>query len=399
MAALAAALATAVSAYNNGMGERPPMGWQTWCSVGECGEDHCFDGQIRAMADTLVLSGMKDLGYDWVVLDDCWHPTRDNATAELVPYPRFFPDGMKPVIDYVHSLGLKFGLYTSVGDRTCHGGWSPGSFGHYERDARTFAAWGVDYVKIDYCGSHDSVEGHRNMSRALNATGRPMSYMLCRGPYQQQDHWGYAPGIAQGWRATGDHHDNFASVRQQVEAVRGKASWSGPFGWAYLDMMMTGGQGCKDHEEEYRTEASLYVVVSSPLMVGTDIRLMTPIMKLLLNKEAIAINQDYKAVPGDAMPSCHGSSQEAWVRRLSNGDSAVALTNWGNHTASLAVCLDAIGWTHGETAGARNVWARQSLGTFSRRFEAKVRAHDTLLLLLSRTGAAGSPENKVAVAM
>ena len=134
MAALAAALATAVSAYNNGMGERPPMGWQTWCSVGECGEDHCFDGQIRAMADTLVLSGMKDLGYDWVVLDDCWHPTRDNATAELVPYPRFFPDGMKPVIDYVHSLGLKFGLYTSVGDRTCHGGWSPGSFGHYERE-------------------------------------------------------------------------------------------------------------------------------------------------------------------------------------------------------------------------------------------------------------------------
>ena len=219
MAALAAALATAVSAYNNGMGERPPMGWQTWCSVGECGEDHCFDGQIRAMADTLVLSGMKDLGYDWVVLDDCWHPTRDNATAELVPYPRFFPDGMKPVIDYVHSLGLKFGLYTSVGDRTCHGGWSPGSFGHYERDARTFAAWGVDYVKIDYCGSHDSVEGHRNMSRALNATGRPMSFMLCRGPYQQQDHWGYAPGIAQGWRATGDHHDNFASVRQQVGAV------------------------------------------------------------------------------------------------------------------------------------------------------------------------------------
>ena len=385
----AAALATAVSAYNNGMGERPPMGWQTWCSVGECGEDHCFDGQIRAMADTLVLSGMKDLGYDWVVLDDCWHPTRDNATAELVPYPRFFPDGMKPVIDYVHSLGLKFGLYTSVGDRTCHGGWSPGSFGHYERDARTFAAWGVDYVKIDYCGSHDSVEGHRNMSHALNATGRPMSFMLCRGPYQQQDHWGYAPGIAQGWRATGDHHDNFASVRQQVgavlpldrgcpatqprqrarlrcpqvEAVRGKASWSGPFGWAYLDMMMTGGQGCKDQcvgpesdqghcnwtkpehcpgmsEAEYRTEASLYVVVSSPLMVGTDIRLMTPIMKvrrrggvwstrsrpdhdalsrpaqeLLLNKEAIAINQDYKAVPGDAMSSCHGSSQEVQPSR------------------------------------------------------------------------------------
>eukprot|EP00966_Prymnesium_polylepis_P096807 2242853-Prymnesium_polylepis.1 len=132
------------------------------------------------MADTLVDMGMKDLGYNWVILDDCWHPSRD-SNGTLVPFPRFFPDGMKPVIDYVHSKGLQFGLYTSVGDATCHGGWSPGSYGHDEQDADTFAGWGVDYVKIDYCGGIDSVEGHRNMSRALNATGRHMSYMLCRG--------------------------------------------------------------------------------------------------------------------------------------------------------------------------------------------------------------------------
>ena len=285
-------------AYNNGMGKKPPMGWQTWCSVGECGEDHCFDGHIRAMADTLVDSGMKDLGYEWVVLDDCWHPSRA-ANGTLVPFPRFFPNGMTPVIDYVHSKGLKFGLYTSVGDKTCHGGWSPGSYGHYEQDANTFASWGVDYVKIDYCGGHDSVEGHKNMSRALNATGRPISYMLCRGPYQQQKQWGYAPEIAQGWRATGDHHDKFSSVKQQLDAVRGKGNWSKPYGWAYLDMMMTGGQGCKSQcvgpssdkghcnwtvpahcpgmtEAEYRTEASLYVVVSSPMMVGTDLRVRPP---------------------------------------------------------------------------------------------------------------------------
>ena len=129
------------AAYNNGMGKKPPMGWQTWCSVGKCGEDHCFDGQIRAMADTLAdpIDGksMKDLGYNWVILDDCWHPSRDNKTGELVPYPRFFPDGMKPVIDYVHSKGLKFGLYTSVGDRTCHGGWSPGSCPQRESNSQS----------------------------------------------------------------------------------------------------------------------------------------------------------------------------------------------------------------------------------------------------------------------
>ena len=116
----------------------------------------------------------------------------------------------------------------------------------YMCSADTFAGWGVDYVKIDYCGDHDSVEGHKQMSMALNKTGRHISYMMCRGPYQRQDHWGYAPEVAQGWRATGDHHDSYGSVWQQVNSVKGKGSWSGPYGWAYLDMMMTGGQGCED---------------------------------------------------------------------------------------------------------------------------------------------------------
>lgn len=398
-------LCQVASAYNNGMGKKPPMGWQTWCSVGPCGTDHCFDGQIREMADTLVSTGMKDLGYNWVVLDDCWHPSRDD-NGTLVPFPRFFPNGMKPVIDYVHSKGLQFGLYTSVGDKTCHGGWSPGSYGHYEQDANTFASWEVDYVKIDYCGNNDSVEGHKEMSHALNKTGRPISYMMCRGPYQKEDHWGYAPSIAQGWRATGDHHDSFDSTLSQVNAVKGKSTWSGPYGWAYLDMMMTGGQGCKDQgtggagesghwnwtvpkhcpghtDNEYRTEASLYVVVSSPMMVGTDIRLMTPIMKeLLFNEEAIAINQDYKAVPGDAVPACDNAG-EVWVRRLSNGDFAIAMPNLGAAEAEVSFCLDSLKWPHGDTAHARNVWAKKDLGTFSKKFTASIASHDTLLVRIS----------------
>eukprot|EP00750_Incisomonas_marina_P004771 INCI13497.5.p1 GENE.INCI13497.5~~INCI13497.5.p1 ORF type:complete len:181 (-),score=21.74 INCI13497.5:69-611(-) len=134
------------SAYDNGMAQKPPLGWQTWCSAGPCGTDHCFDRQIRETAQAMVDNGMAAAGYEWIVLDDCWHPSRD-ANGTLVPYAEFFPNGMKPVVDFVHGLGLKFGLYTSVGDKTCHGGWSPGSYGHYTEDANLFASWGVDYVK------------------------------------------------------------------------------------------------------------------------------------------------------------------------------------------------------------------------------------------------------------
>lgn len=399
-------LAVAASAYNNGVMMKPPMGWQTWCSVGPCGTDHCFDGQIRAMADTLVSSGMRDLGYDHIVLDDCWHPSRDNITGELVPFPEFFPDGMVPVINYLHGLGIKFGLYTSVGDLTCHGGWSPGSLGHFEQDANTFAKWGVDYVKVDYCGHGDSPDGHKNLSRAMNATGRHMALELCRGPYQEEDHWGYAPQVAQGWRATADHHDEWSSVLQQISAVKGRGKWSGPYGWAYLDMMMTGGQGCPSQvvggsgengkvnwtvpehcpgmtDSEYRSEASLYVIISSPMLIGTDIRLMRPIMKeLLFNEEAIAINQDYQGTPGDVLPGCSGKTDDGfWSRRLSNGSMAVALTNFGEHRSQLTVCFDAIGWSG--SAHVRDVWKRQDLGVFNDKFSASVDTHDTVLITLS----------------
>jgi alpha-galactosidase len=306
----------------------------------------------------------------------------------------------------VHSKGLQFGLYTSVGDKTCHGGWSPGSYQHYEKDAQTFADWEVDYVKIDYCGKHDSPEGHKNMSDAMNATGRHMSYMLCRGPYQGEDHYGYAPDIAQGWRATGDHHDNFKSTMQQVNSVKGKGSWSKPYGWAYLDMMMIGGEGCKDQgdggdddthhwnwtepkhcpgqtDNEYRTEMSLYTVVSSPLMIGTDIRLMTPIMtELLLNTEAIAINQDYQAVPGDAQKACTDTDDEVWVRQLSDGDLAVAMTNLGDAPANLTICFDAL--NYGKKAQVRDIWKKKDLGVFQDQFTAEVDTHDTLLIRVSQ---------------
>ena len=165
----------AAAAYDNGgYAARPPLGWQSWCAVGSCGTDHCFDSQIRETADAMVANGMLAKGYEWIVLDDCWHPTRDDASGDLVPSPTFFPDGLRPVIDYVHARGFKFGLYTSVGTETCHGGWSPGSYGHYERDARLFAAWAVDWVKMDWCGDERGSKRERN-SQLQRLRSRPFS--------------------------------------------------------------------------------------------------------------------------------------------------------------------------------------------------------------------------------
>jgi alpha-galactosidase len=141
--ALVGSSLTSTTAYNNGYGLKPFLGWQSWCAVGKCGTDACYDRQIRQTATAMATNGMKDLGFEWVVIDDCWHPTRD-ANGTLVPFEPYFPHGMKAVADFVHSLGLKFGLYTSVGSKTCHHGWSPGSFGHYQQDADLFASWGVD---------------------------------------------------------------------------------------------------------------------------------------------------------------------------------------------------------------------------------------------------------------
>jgi alpha-galactosidase len=231
---VAALLGAQVPAYNNGpMTRAPPLGWQSWCSVGPCGTDYCSDSYLRSVADSLVSSGMRDLGYRWIIIDDCWHPSR-GSDGVLVPHKEWFPHGMPPLIDYIHSKNLSFGLYTSVGDLTCHGGWSPGSFGHFEQDARTFASWGVNWVKVDWCGGHASVAGHVNLSRAMNATGKNMVLSLCRGKYAGEDRWGYAPEIAQVWRSDHDHKDNFASTMDQVASVRGKSSWSSPYNWAYL---------------------------------------------------------------------------------------------------------------------------------------------------------------------
>ena len=386
--------------YDNGnYAKKPPLGWQSWCAVGECGTDHCFDAQIRATADAMASNGMRDLGYDWLVLDDCWHPTRDETSGALVPAKDFFPDGLVPVIDYVHAKGFKFGLYTSVGNVTCHGGWSPGSFGHYDEDAALFASWGVDWVKMDWCGGERSAEGHRNFSRALNATGREMVLELCRGDYIDEKSWGYAPDVAQVWRAARDHHDDFNNTLLQIEHLARHSDWSGPFGWAYGDMMMTGGEGCKEYDPdvprhcpkqsdaEYRSEFAAYAVLASPMMIGTDVRNMTPIMEeLILNADAVRINQD-ASPPGAPIATKEASSAAstaAYARRLTDGRVAVALLNVAEEPRAVALDLDALCGAPESEASLRDVFKKEDLGDHTSTFTSRpLEAHDALFALVA----------------
>jgi len=375
--------------YNNGYGLKPALGWNSWCAVGECGLDLCTEKQVKETAAAMVSNGMKDIGYEWIVLDDCWHPETRDADGNLVANPKFFPNGMKVVADYVHSLGLKFGLYTSAGTKTCRD--DLGSYGHFEQDAKTFASWDIDYVKMDWCGEQLNYENHIAFGKALNATGRPIWLELCRGTYLTENHYGYAFNVSQSWRSSGDHHDSFSSTMNEVKSVEGKSSWYGPYGWAFLDMLMTGGQGCKGQtvdqtlhcpqqtNNQYRTEFSLYSIVASPLLAGTDIRNMTSIMKeCLLNTEVIAVNQDYKAMPGDVKMSC---GTKAYVRHLSDMTVAVAIPNLSENKNELSVCFKDVEFK-GATASVRDLWKKKDMGSFTDKYTATVEPYDTLFVIL-----------------
>ena len=279
----------------------PPMGWNTWNTFGE----KISDGLIRESADAFVETGLKDAGYRYIVIDDCWSlKSRDAETGRIVPDPAKFPDGMKAVSDYVHQKGLRFGMYSCAGQRTCAD--YPGSFDHEFLDAKTFAEWGCDYLKYDFCYKPEFFDGptlYRRMGMALRASGRDIVFSACN--WGRDDVWTWIRSTgAHLYRSTGDIIDNPASYRKIAESQFNKLGFSAPECFNDVDMLtvgmygkgLVGSTGCTD--ADYRSQFALWCMFSAPLMLGLDIRSMNEATRTLVtNPDLIAIDQDPEARP------------------------------------------------------------------------------------------------------
>ena len=278
----------------------PPMGWNSWNTFGE----NISDSLIREMADRMAADGYLAAGYNYLVIDDCWSLRERDENGCLVPDPAKFPYGMKAVADYVHSKGLKFGMYSCVGIRTCAG--YPGSYGHEYQDAQTFADWGVDFLKYDYCHKPSATDGdmlYRRMGMALKATGRDILFSACNWGMHESEKWMRSVG-AHMYRSTGDIADNCKSYTDIAMSQEYKQCYGAPQCFNDMDMLIVGmyGKGnvalggCSD--AEYRQHFGLWCMFSSPLMIGADLRTLNEeSRKLLLNKNLISINQDPEVRP------------------------------------------------------------------------------------------------------
>jgi alpha-galactosidase len=356
---------------DNGLAKTPPMGWNSW---------NLFAGKIddqtvRTMADAMITSGMRDAGYIYVNIDDTWEGVRD-AQGNLQSNHKF-PD-MKALADYVHSKGLKLGIYSSPGPRTCAG--YPASYGHEEQDAKTFAGWGVDYLKYDWCSARNIYKNdalqpvYQKMGAALEATGRPIIYSLCEYGWGEVEKWGPAVG-GNLWRTTGDIRDSWDSMMANVEKQVPTAPYAGPGHWNDPDMLEIGNGHMTD--DEYRTHMSLWALVASPLLAGNDVRTMTDVTKsILLNKEVIAVDQD--ALGKQASPKKNGDL-ETWVKPLADGGVAVAVVNLGAVAAQATVTEADLGLS-GKVRKARDLWAHQDVKFIGGAYAATVPSHGVLLL-------------------
>ncbi|XP_005992066.1 alpha-galactosidase A [Latimeria chalumnae] len=327
-----------VQTLNNGLALTPTMGWLHWerfmCNT-DCTKDpkNCISEQLfMQMADVMVAEGWKDLGYEFVCIDDCWLAQTRDEQNRLQPDPHRFPSGIKKLADYVHSKGLKLGIYQDVGHKTCAG--YPGSFGYYNLDAKTFAEWGVDLLKFDGC-NFDSlellVEGYKNMSLALNKTGRNIVYS-CEWPLYmwkfKQPNYTEIRQYCNHWRNYGDVYDSWTSIKSITDwtAIHQDliVPVAGPGGWNDPDMLVIGNFGLS--QDQQITQMALWAIMAAPLLMSNDLRQIDPEAKALLqNKNIIAINQDPLGRQGYRVSK--NDNFEVWERHLSDGGLAVAIVN------------------------------------------------------------------------
>ncbi len=371
----------------------PPMGWNSWnkfaCNVSE--------SLLMETADAMVSSGMRDAGYEYIVIDDCWQIGRDSM-GFIIPDPDRFPSGMKALADYIHSKGLKFGIYSCAGTKTCAG--RPGGRGHEFQDAYMYAKWGVDYLKYDWCSSdgQNAEESYRLMSQKLKEAGRPIVFSLCE--WGNNKPWLWAKEIGQLWRTTGDIYDCFDCIKDHgtwkslgvmhiLDLQDGLREYAGPGHWNDPDMMEVGNGGLSVNEN--RAHFSMWAMLTAPLIAGNDLRSMSKeTVEILTNQEVIAINQDPLGIQALKYKSEEGL--ETWLKPLSNGEWALCFLNRSaeKKTIDFDWSINIVEDTFAKRTfdgiqqvyQIRDVWTKKVLGTTKKSLKAEVPSHDVLMMIL-----------------
>ncbi|SEL15391.1 alpha-galactosidase [Pseudoxanthomonas sp. GM95] len=338
----------------DGQAATPPMGWSSWNKFA----DRIDDATVRGIADAMVRSGLRDAGYLYINIDDGWQGARD-ASGVLQPNAHF-PD-MKALADYVHAKGLKLGIYSSPGPKTCAG--YVGSYGHVEQDARAWAEWGIDYVKYDLCSGEGIFrtplqvrQAYLKMGLALRATGRPILYSLCQYGRDHVGQWGRDVG-GHLWRTTGDIEDRYAVMASIGFDRNGDAADAGPGGWNDPDMLEVGNGGMS--QAEYRTHMTLWALSAAPLLLGNDVRTLDPVTRqLLLNRDVIAVDQD--ALGQQGRPVRSAGEMSLWRKAMADGSVVIGIFNRGEATQSFNVSSADISLP-GTRWKARDLWSGRAL--------------------------------------
>jgi len=369
-----------------GLARTPPMGWNSWNKFA-C--DGVNETVLRETADAMAANGMQHVGYQYIVIDDCWQIGRDSAGNIIVDASKF-PHGIGALADYIHSKGLKFGIYTCAGTKTCAG--RPASLGYEFQDARQYAAWGVDYLKEDWCNvlpNQNAEASYTLMRDALYKAGRPIVFSLCE--WGSHKPWQWASTIGHLWRSCGDIGNNWSyqeagdggiyggSVISNLDLQRGLERYAGPGHWNDPDMLEVG-NGVLSPDEE-RSHFSLWCMLAAPLMAGNDLRNMSAATKsILTNKDVIAIDQDPLGKQGYEV--YYKDDLEVFVKPLQGGDTAVCLFNRGDETKNIDLPWNS--FHIGSARTIRDVWKGQPQGTTSSPFRAGIAKHAVILLRLSK---------------
>ncbi len=391
---LALVLGLTVSAYAQkfeGLVLTPPMGFNTWNTF----SSKIDEFMIKETAEAMIKNGMRDAGYNYIVLDDTWSALERDAQGNLQAHPVKFPSGMKALGDYLHARGFKFGIYNCAGTKTC-GGY-PGGWGHEFQDALKYAEWGVDYLKYDWCNAGDSnpKDAYTRMRDALYTAKRPIVFSICE--WGGSKPWEWAKDVGHLWRTTGDIMDCYDCKQRweqgwkvildlqysQVQPADGQGNgigkYAGPGHWNDPDMLEVGNEGLTFAES--RAHFSFWCILAAPLIAGNDVRKMSPeITAVLTDKEAIAVDQDALGKEGWRFRA--DPAHEIWVRELAGGEWAVAVLNTGKTAAEVEIDFNHGWWFTGGECSVRDIWDKKDVGTTKQVFKKRLDSHDVAFLRL-----------------